>query len=630
MGDVINTTNALSQYYPDMIVRIGPAGGAVPGDSDTDLNFHAVSVVQSASGSRLDFAQLQYKLDESAQNWRIPANFSRMVEVRLPDADETRLHLGDYVTERTQVQQDGESFTASSQVRNYHFGTPIVGYDVWEPLSNAEVVIQDSIRFNPTIDDKTLFNRSSKNRTGGANGSLWTHPETMSGTDGETFHDQTRNEWELKHAVKALMDLLNPDEEFFAWPNAASYAAIDIAPPLRNVTLQMGWYLPKCLDTLLIPLGFNWYVDYEGDATSEGKPRITLFKIGEGDEKELKFQAVGATLDLENSDVNQYSIDASIADSFNAVDVFGEFEEVEVTVPLYPAWPADKDTLDSTDLAKDGQYYEGNESVWRLFIANEAGDIDPSVSRLGQTPDVPDFSTIFTVFHPHRRTLQEPLTIMDDDNAAKGKIRAPIKVEYSTDGGTTWLPEESNWTIKLLPDQIGILFDGKDIPTELYDAGNNGRLRITGCIFGDSRIKGAATKQAYAVNGRENKLVLFQPEKFQSRWRQTSGDYASVFASGTLSADEKDDTEEIQSYAEKLRDQNQYADMECEFRLPGWYTNYKIGDLLTNIYGREVSLDSAPESAPAPRYVQIVERRFELTAGGPSTVLIVDRGVQQV
>jgi hypothetical protein len=124
---------------------------------------------------------------------------------------------------------------------------------------------------------------------------------------------------------------------------------------------------------------------------------------------------------------------------------------------------------------------------------------------------------------------------------------------------------------------------------------------------------------------------MFQPEKFQSRWRQTLGDYASVFADGTLLADEKDDTEEIQSYAEKLRDQNHYAELDCEFRLPGWHLEYKIGDLITKINGREISLDAAPETAPVTRYVQIVERRFELTAsGGPSTVLIVDRGLEQV
>lgn len=628
MGDIINTTNALSTEYEPLVCRLGPAGGAVPSGADTFENCSAVLVVQSASGSRLDFAQLEFSLTESVQDWEIPESFARMVQVEFPDADQTRIHLGDYVREKTEVRQDGEAFTGQSQLRNYHFGTPISGYDVWDPISSSDVTLQDHIVFNPTIDDRTLFNRSDKARTTGANGYLWTHPETMSGSDGETYHEQTRNEWTLKQSIKALMDLLNTDEEFIAWPNTASYDLLDDAPILRNVRLEMGWYLPKCLDTLLIPLGYNWYIEYVPDALSEGKPRITIFKIGSGSEKELLFQRHGEVLDLEVSNLNQYSVDANIADSFNAVDVFGEFEEVEVTVPLYPGWPATGDSLASSDLAKGGSSYEGNESVWRLFIANEAGDLDPTTSRIGQMPEVPDFSGIFTSFAPHRRVLGECLTYMDDDTGALSKQRLPIKVEYSIDAGATWLPEESNWTIKLLPDQIGVLFDGNEIPTELYDADTDFRLRITGTIFGDSRIKGEATKQTFAVNGRTNKLVKCMPEKFQSRWRQTSGDYASVYASGTLSADEKDDTEEITDYAEKLRDQNQYAEIDCEFRLPGWQTEYKIGDLITKIAGREINLDSAPVTAPVTRYVQIVERRFEMTAaGGPSTVLIVDRGV---
>jgi hypothetical protein len=64
--------------------------------------------------------------------------------------------------------------------------------------------------------------------------------------------------------------------------------------------------------------------------------------------------------------------------------------------------------------------------------------------------------------------------------------------------------------------------------------------------------------------------------------------------------------------------------------LPGWHVEYKIGDLLTKVAGREISLNAAPSGASENRYVQIVERRFENSdSGGPSTVLIVDRGVAQ-
>ena len=164
------------------------------------------------------------------------------------------------------------------------------------------------------------------------------------------------------------------------------------------------------------------------------------------------------------------------------------------------------------------------------------------------------------------------------------------------------------------------------IPEELYDAGSAGRLRITGSVFADSRINSTATRNAWAVNGRTIEQVLVKPEKFQYRFRNIAGTYASVL---TGSADTKDDSTPISDFAEAIRDQNQYAEVDCEFRLPGWHIEYQIGDLITKIAGREINLDAAPANAPVNRYAQIVERRFEMTAsGGPATVLIVDRGVR--
>jgi hypothetical protein len=619
--DIFNSDDALFVAYEEFTVLLGPDGGTAPGDADTFENVYCSIVVQSA-GSRIDYADLKYALTESLENREQPASFARVVEIRFPEPDGTVIHRGDYVGEGFRVDQDGESLTATSQLRPYHFGEPATGYLVWDAIDLGEKKIADHIVFNPIIDDKTVFNRSDKTRTGtGLSGHLWTHPEIADSSVGQTYQGQVREEWTLYEAIQALCELLNPDAEFIARPVSVDLDVLTGAPPIRNVVIELGLRLPAALDKILIPLGYNHWIDYE-----QALPQIVFFKIGTGEEKELYWPAVGAAVEAATANVNQLVVSNSIGDSFNQVVVLGGFEEAEITLPLYPAWPEANDSIASADLSKDGAQYAANESAWRLFVANEAGDIDPTLSRLGQTADVPVLSTVFTIATPHRRTLGEPLTWQANDNATEEKPqRRPVKVEYSTDGGTTWLPEEENWTIKLCPDQIGIYFDGKDIPVEIYDASTNGRLRITGTVFGDYRLRGFAEKQAWAVNARVNEQIIVAPEKFQSRWRQESGDYASVL---TGTADERDDYDEIHDYAQKVRDQNHYAEMDCEFRLPGWHKEYKIGDLLTKVAGREISLDSAPSSAPLRRYVQIVERRFEMSAtGGPSTVLIVDRGV---
>jgi hypothetical protein len=625
MGDVINTANAIFVEYEEPVVLLGPESGEAPTTADTFTNVRCVRVVQSASGSRLDFADLEYRLTESLEDREQPASFARIVEVRLPDVDETRIAFGDYVTEAFSVTQSGETLKAQCQLRPYHFGEPVTGYRVWDAIDDEQVKIADHVVFNPTVDDKTVFNRSNKSRSeapgDGFTGYLWAHPELADSSIGETYQGQIRREWQLWEAVQSICELLNPTEEFIDRPLFNDLFPLLEAPPLRNVTIPIGTYLPKALDILLIPLGYNHYIDYAQDP-----PIIQFFKIGEGEEKELNFPAVGTVVNPATADVNQLSVTNSIGDKFNEVIALGEFEEAEITIPLYAAWPSAGDSLDADDLSKDGTSYDANQSAWRLFIANEAGDLDPTVSRLGQLPAVPDFGTVFTIATPHRRVMGEPLTYQANSSSGSNKKqKRPVMLEYSTDSGSTWKPEEADWTIKLCPDQIGVYFDGKDIPRELYEAGSSFRMRITGTVFGDYRIRGLAAKQSWAVNARTVQQVLLVPEKFQRRWRQASGTYASVL---TGDADERTDLTEIEDYAEKIRDQNHFAELDCEFRLPGWYTEYKIGDLITKVAGREISLDGAPESAPSRRYVQIVERRFEMSAdGGPSTVLIVDRGI---
>ena len=622
--DAINTAGALVYVYPELTVLLGTPSGTPPGGSSTFDNVYCSRVVQSAGGSRLDYAELTYSLSDYLTDRDQPDSFSRMVEIRMPDGPKTLLHRGDYCREAYRITQSGETLAAQSQMRSYHFGTPVKGYDVWSPLAGAKKTIDDDIPFNPTIDDKTLFNMSSKTRTDGL-ARIWTHPETSQTTVSKAYQGVDRKEWTLRRAVESMCEWLNPSEEFVRNPTLVELLPLAGAPVIRNLMIPLGTKLPKALDMLLIPRGYNWYVDYD---LLPAKPKITIFKIGDGEEKTLFFQAPGESLNLETSNTNQLAIENDIGDSFNQVRVLGQFEEVEVTLPLYPAWDSANDALTAEDLVKSGTEYEGKETVHRMWIANEAGDLDPAIFHWGMNATVPNLSTVFTTWLPHRRPIREPLTYIGGTKDPNSQ-RRPVMVEYSTDTGATWLPCDDTFGIKLLPDQIGILFDADSPPEDLVTAGSTGRVRITGTIFGDRRVEGLALKQTYSANGRTVEEVISVSEKFQSRWRNTAGPFRSVFLDQEPSqtADERDDTEEIQAYAELIRNQNHYAEVDCEFRLPGWHLEYKIGDLISKVEGRELNLDASPASAPVFRFPQIVQRHFENGEGGPSTVLIVDRGI---
>jgi hypothetical protein len=640
--DVLNTAGSLAYQYPEMKVYIGSGDAAPPDSSPTVFsNVYCSRVVQSASGSRLDYAELTWALTNHLINRTQPANFARMIDVRLPvSPTELKLHRGDYVRESMRLDPTEESLTAQSQMRPYHFGEPATAYNVWhEPLDDVEQ-IQDDIVFNPTVDGQTRFNRSSESVESPMGPIdlntiyLWAHPELADATYSQAYNDQTRSEWNMQEAVKSLCYLLNPYQDFIYNPSNSELAAIFTSPtiPIRDIRIPLGTHLPQALDALLIPHGFNWYLNY----TTATKPTIKLFKIGSGTQKTLKLQMPGGVLNLTLSNVNKLSIDSNIADSFNQVTVLGDYKRYEVTLPLHAAWSSAVDAYEPYRLAQDGPDYEENQSAWRLWIANEAGDLDTTVSRFGQLPEVPDFwNTAFAWFTPHRRVMEDPITMIPSDPASTSGPtdnrlqRIPILLEYSIDGGINWKPAEDGWSYKVCPDQIGVYFDGHDIPVELHEAGNNHRLRLTGTIASDERLKHTAFKSATnAVNGRVFEKVFIAGDKFQWAERK-SGTFGSRFAATDYPADERDDSDAIQSYAEKLRDQNQFADLSCEFRLPGWHDEYKIGDLLTEVDGRELSLNAAPSGSTVQRYVQIVERRFEMGSGGPETVLIVDRGVAQ-
>jgi hypothetical protein len=627
--DAVNTTNANPFEYPRWNTLLGPVGGDPPGSQETFDDAHAVLVVQSASGSRLDFANIEYGLLDYLVDRVQPADFTRMVEVTLPDGVETRLHRGDYVTESEAVEGDGEMLQAQSQLRPYHFGTPIEGMLVYDPEAAADATIPYPVTFNPTVDEQVRFNRSDKSTVSGKSW-YWLHGESAWTPESRNYHDTNESgEWVLQECIEAICDLLNFDEEFIDNPD--SYTVLSGAPKVRNITLPIGMYLPACLDALLIPLGYNWFVDY---GTSTDKPKISLFEIGAGTEKQLWMQAPGAELDLQNTNLQKYTVQRMIGDSFNDVKVYGGFKQYEVTLPLFPAWPETKDEITPGELGKTSQggNYEGNENVWRLFIANEDGTIDPNATRLGVLCSIPDLSAISDPWVARRRTLEEPLTYIGQEDDEGRQERRPFWLEYAdeeNEGDPVWQPVPEDWSVRLLPDQIGVYFDGDQPPFEFFDAADNLRLRITGTIMVDERLVGEAPKQAHAVNGRTNRLVLDMPEDFVFRKRLDSGDYQSAFVGQTNTADERDDSTDITSFAEDLRDKNEVAQVDCEFRLPGLHVEYQIGDLITAINGREISLDAASPDAPASRYVQVVERRYEFGDQGPATVLVVDRGVQQ-
>jgi hypothetical protein len=195
--DVLNTAGSLAFQFPEMKVYIGTGTNAPPDSSPTVFsNVYCSRVVQSASGSRLDYAELTWALTDHLINRSPPANFARMIDVRIPTSPtELKIHRGDYVRESMRLDATEESLTAQSQMRPYHFGVPVTGYSVWHEPDNDVWTIADDIVFNPTVDGQTQFNRSSKTQSEAMGLELndihlWAHPEMADAWNSQVFNNQ--------------------------------------------------------------------------------------------------------------------------------------------------------------------------------------------------------------------------------------------------------------------------------------------------------------------------------------------------------------------------------------------------------------------------------------------------------
>lgn len=635
--DAINTGFDRSVIYPKLLTRVGDSSGPPTGDTYA-TDFTAIRVVQSAGGQTFDYADHDFQVTSPLVNRDQPAFFQKMVDVLVPTGADPppRIHLGDYVTETEVVNPTTEALTGQSQIRSYHFGTIFLG-QLWVDADDNDVESHLPPVFNPTIDGKTLANRSDTKRSP-EDAYYWIHPEAALTQAAETVSGQTAEEWDLVEAVLAMCWICNESELTIKNPTRSHLATVIGTVALEDVRLPAGKHLSYYLDRLLQPLGFNWFIDYsqtvEGENTVHDKPRILVFQKGVGTHKTLKMQAPNVALNLGASNTNDYRISRRIGDSVNVIYVFGGYREAEVTLPLWKTWPAADDSLSASQLTKSdpASDYEDNPYVWRLWAANEGGDYTGVRTEIG---DPPDLSDVFpTGYVPHRRSIGNPLTL---DGETNNPQRRQIHLEYSTDDGSTWqIVPPSFGQPFVMPGQIAILFTGDTPPAELIEAGDDAKLRITGVVQGDRRVTGIAGKSSFAVNARDVPLYIDQPDKFREQFvYEATGDplpdpnYSSVLAGDPAGADERDDSVAAQDYADELRDQYGTAELDCTFKLPGIHLTYEIGDLITKIEGREVALDGAATDDPSPQYVQIVKREW-VYQPGPVTILTVDRGTRAV
>lgn len=611
-------------------IRLGNDNGDPPTDQDISKRLKNPRIVQGNGG--LDYIEMEYDLGGEGErliDFQIKAGFIRQVEIwqeATNKGDPPKcMAFGEIVSQRMEVKSGpggGERIIVTAAVMKYHFGNPMAGASYRRPTGGHDAVTHhEQIVFNPVVDELVENNRSLYTDTATNKFKHWVHPESVRTAAARQYgqDSESASAWDLPNVINTLLWLLNPDEDYIKNPSGTDVDTwLADAPEVRDLKIPSGKYLNEYLDLILAPYGYGWRLEHSDNGSlffSGRNISIVLFSLSSGQVVELYKQrpgdAQGAKFTLSN--VTDFDIDTEIVSLANKVKLFGGFKEREITVELFRGWPEADDVLTADGLKKSNPLgvYESHQSAWRLWVGNEDGgycNTRTVVAPIGSTPlDLTGVLGANTL--PRRRKAEDCLTLYIDDVSHGARRRRPPFIQYR-DADAVWHPIPDGWGEVVLKDQIGICFDGDTVPEELVALGNDARIRMTFTVVGDEQMTSTANHNADSPNGRTNELQLDVSDRFKDRSVQTTGTYASILA-GAPSVDSRNDQTEMDAFAEKLRSTEDCAIIRGQVKLIGIHPQYKIGQFVKRIRGRNISLNRLATTASTKRYLQITGKEYD-------------------
>ena len=609
------TFSSRSKPAKKWVVRLGDATGATPtaADETTLLRWPVITI---APGSRGTFCQLDYNLGKNGErivDTYLKAGFARQVEIvqpsEDPDGPDTLLFWGEISSQQLAVNPKGESVTLRATIEDYHFGGVCLGPKYRDPEEpHGGITYNDPIVFNPEINGIVEPNRTNLTAEQSPF-DYWIHPDSVRTAAAIAYAQDTEDafNWTLADCVDTLARICNPDETYIKNPTRDTLSdLLEDAPEIKNLELPTGKHLPEYLDLLLTPYGYSWCLTFKYNAEGDREVSYRIFKVNEGDNRKLLQQRPGDVRGIRRTltNIESFTLETGIVAQANKVTVLGDFEQYEVTIELYRGWPEADDALTAADLTQStGSSWSAHQRAWRLWVANEAGDYCSTRTTVKPIPSTPlDLTSVLgTDFIPRRLKPLDCLTYWVDDTAGETERRRPPFIQWYNED-SEWAPLPDGWGETVLNDQLGVMFAADSPPTELIDRGANARIRMTCTIESFNRLVGVASRADSSVNLRTHEIVVNASDRYKYKQRATTT-YASIL---TGNADERDDTTEIEAFAEKMRVIEDAAMVRGNVILNTLNTSLKIGDVTTDIDGRGISLNRMAKTSATKKYVQIV------------------------
>lgn len=589
------------------------------GGEDVSHYVQPVTGVRTSGGSSLDTVTLRF-LKDDLLDVPVIADGGDNIEVKVfvvSNGQEKLVHWGHSSITSLSLENGVLPLSCTSRLEHFHFGELLNGMREALPGSSAEFTNEAKLVFNPVIDDKTMANRG----TMGSGHYRFVDPESVRSEPAATLHglggvNGTPELWNLIEATQYLCDVLNHGETYIKNPLLSNIEGV-LDPRrtlLRNHHIPHGLYLPQALDALLHPFGYGWYINLDN-----GRPEIWLFRRGVGRQKLVALQRPGQRMNQRDSNTPKPRLDINTGSVCNEPTVIGDFRYFEQTFRLYPCWSRDLDSTPEAHTAIGSPQYNSSPSIQRIhrdWILNEDGSYTGVRREITSHYDFKDTFGHDTV--PRRRKFLETLTLAADGSPVSDLPGGTV--EYSLDGGVTKFPiSKLGASGHFLTKECGFRFTGHLPPGQLRQAllsqsslDDNVRLYVTATVRDDKRLSYTAQRRNTSPQSDIARVQIDLHDRFQYRVRAPGSKYDQT--PGTFTYERLDDTEKLQSYAEAIRDSWDMAEMSGSMPiilLGGTDTenaqsgDYQLGDVITEIAGRNISLSGSASSSDSPRYPQI-------------------------
>lgn len=614
---------SLSRLAPKLVTLVGAVDGSAPTAADEVDWLHPVKIERRIGGSQVSAITFRYDLgitQEKLVDTLTPKGITRQIEVREINKEGTAKRLlmwGKLASQPIEIDADSHTVSYVVRIDKHLLGGPLIRTPFWNPVSSAVADLDRPLIFNPEIDEIVQRNCSDLVDAARGNALCFYDAAGVDTAAARTTHGQVLTKWRIYEAAHRLCWLLNPAETFVLNPTFDELAAalgpldgVGATDKLKNRAMTQGRHLPELLDELLVPYGAAWYIALEINDAGESVRRIKCFIRSAGPVKELFLQRSGP-LETAKTSLAKMSLNFDIANLHNKIIGSTSRIQREGTFYLYKCWPESEDGFSLAELTTDKDIQQAHPHAGRMWVLNESGAYTGLRTYITGYTDLSGFFTAATL--PICRSFLPCLSRVP--NAAGDALESRgIVVEYSIDGGITWNPVSAltNGSFSNLLTQCGIWFE--TIPTEIWNgiaSPGNIKIRVTATIEGDRRTQATATRRASSPNADDVSLFLNLEDKFHNR---AVDDTSIFFGDGT--ADEADDSAELQTYVDQVRDIEDAAEASCSAQIEGIdHPEYELGDLINRVNGLNISLiRDNPAVGTAGKCLQIVGITLDIQA----------------